>query len=107
MNKGDLDVMVLGPMGAGTALETQHCVRIKAALEALLNQVDFTERLRNCGYRSFSVTAPEHLQGNRIANEVFRELDKADMVVLDLSARVGTVAPSPNVIFVARLIGHP
>ena len=104
MNDGNLDVMVLGPMGAGTALEAQHCVRIKAALEALLSQFDFTERLRNCGYRSFSVTAPEHLQGNRIANEVFRELDKADIVVLDLSARVGTVAPSPNVMYELALV---
>lgn len=104
MNDGNLDVMVLGPMGAGTAPEAQHCVRIKAALEVLLSHPDFTKRLRNCGYRSFSVTAPEHLQGNRIANEVFRELDRADIVVLDLSARADTAAPSPNVMYELALV---
>ena len=102
--KGNLDVMVLGPMGAGTALEAQNCMRIKAALVALLEQPDFTERLLKCGYLSFSVMAPEHLQGNRIANEVFRVLDKADIVVLDLSARAGTAAPSPNVMYELALV---
>ena len=104
MNKGNLDVLVLGPMGAGTALESQHCVLIKAALVALLKQPDFEERLSDCGYEFFNVTAPEHLQGNRIANEVFRVLDKADIVVLDLSARAGTAAPSPNVMYELALV---
>ena len=104
MNDGNLDVMVLGPMGADTALDAQHCVRIKAALDDLLEQPEFKIRWQTCGYGSFSVTAPEHLQGNRIANEVFRVLDKADIVVLDLSARAGTVAPSPNVMYELALV---
>ena len=57
----------------------------KAAVESLLGHAEFTERLRACGYQRFNVTAPEHLQGNRIANEVFRELDTADLVVPDLA----------------------
>lgn len=103
-DKGNLDVMVLGPMGAGTGGEEPHCVTIKKALEKLLEKPDFTERLENCGYSSFTVTAPEHLQGNRIANEVFRVLDKADIVVLDLSARGNTAAPSPNVMYELALV---
>lgn len=103
-DKGNLDVLVLGPMGAGTELKEEHCVKIKKALEKLLKKPDFTARREECGYSSFSVTAPEHLQGNRIANEVFRVLDKADIVVLDLSARVGTTAPSPNVMYELALV---
>ena len=103
-DKGNLDVMVLGPMGAVTGREESHCVTIKKALEKLLEKDEFTERLENCGYSSFTVTAPEHLQGNRIANEVFRVLDKADIVVLDLSARAGTAAPSPNVMYELALV---
>ena len=39
------------------------------------------QRLRACGYQHFSVTAPEHLQGNRIgeahsASEFLRELSR-------------------------------
>jgi hypothetical protein len=79
-------------------------VRLKAAVESLLGHAEFTERLRACGYQRFNVTAPEHLQGNRIANEVFRELDKADLVVLDLSSRPGTTAPSPNVMYELALV---
>ncbi len=104
MNDGQLDVLILGPMGAGVPTEDQNCVRLKAAVEQLLAGADFTERLRTCGYQSFHVTAPEHLQGNRIANEVFRELDKADLVVLDLSSRPGTTAPSPNVMYELALV---
>jgi hypothetical protein len=104
MNDGTLDVLILGPMGAGVATSEQNCVRLKAAVEALLGRAEFTERLRACGYQRFSVTAPEHLQGNRIANEVFRELDKADLVLLDLSSRPGTTAPSPNVMYELALV---
>lgn len=104
MNDGTLDVLILGPMGAGVAASEQNCVRLKAAVESLLGHAEFTERLRACGYQRFNVTAPEHLQGNRIANEVFRELDKADLVVLDLSSRPGTTAPSPNVMYELALV---
>lgn len=104
MNDGQLDVLILGPMGAGVATEHQNCVRLKVAIEQLLGEPDFTARLRACGYQRFSVTAPEHLQGNRIANEVFRELDRADLVVLDLSSRPGTHAPSPNVMYELALV---
>ena len=104
MNDGTLDVLILGPMGAGVAPSEQNCVRLKAAVEELLARAEFTERLRACGYQRFNVTAPEHLQGNRIANEVFRELDKADLVVLDLSSRPGTTAPSPNVMYELALV---
>ena len=104
MNDGTLDVLILGPMGAGVAPSQQNCVQLKAAVENLLGRTDMTERLRACGYQRFNVTAPEHLQGNRIANEVFRELDKADLVVLDLSSRPGTTAPSPNVMYELALV---
>lgn len=104
MNDGTLDVLVLGPMGGSAAADAAHCLRLKAALDHLLAEPAFTAALATCGYRQFSVTAPEHLQGNRIANEVLRELDKADLVVLDLSSRPGTGSPSPNVMYELALV---
>jgi hypothetical protein len=56
MNDGTLDVLILGPMGAGVAPSEQNCVRLKAAVEELLARAEFTERLRACGYQRFNVT---------------------------------------------------
>lgn len=104
MNDGILDVLVLGPMGPGTGAEAGHCLLLKAALERLLAEAPLHAALAASGWHSVSVTAPEHLQGNRIANEVFRQLDRADLVVLDLSSRPGTTSPSPNVMYELALV---
>ena len=101
---GILDILVLGPMGKGNSLGAQNCLMIKKALEILLAEPILDENLKKAGFQQFTVTAPEQLQGNRIANEVFRQLDNADLVIIDMSSRSKTKQPSPNVMYELALV---
>ena len=99
---GVLDILVLGPMGNNNPSKKENCLIIKEALESVLEKL--TDSLLKASFRDFSVIAPEELKGNRIANEVFRQLDNADFVVIDMSSRGETKQSSPNVMYELALV---
>jgi hypothetical protein len=74
-----VDIVVLGPMSKrGGEIDT-HTLSLKKAVEAILRETHLGHRRRFC------VTAPDELHWRSIDKGVFRAIDKAELVVADLS----------------------
>lgn len=81
-----LDILVLGPMGAGEAGLYSN-IPIQRALEELLLEQPFADLLEANGVTDAIVTAPDRQDGQDIVQAVLRLIDETDLVVFNVNRR--------------------
>ena len=90
-----IDVFILGPMGGGVPGADTHTKIMKRAVETLC---------RDEALDGFNVEVPDDELGAAIVEDVFAKIDRAELVVADISTR------SPNVFYevaFAHALGLP
>ncbi len=80
-----LDILVLGPMGdSGSEPST---LRIKEAIETLLDEAEFQALLAAHQVRARTVHVPDGQSQSEIVQNVLSLLDSADLVILDVTPK--------------------
>lgn len=102
---GNLEIVVLGPMGSDEKNVSSSTKSIGAAIDALLNESELKEFLTKTNVKEIHIQLPEDWMDAEIVRGIMTRIDTADLVIINITPYNGiNGAPSPNVFYELGLI---